>query len=110
MAEDRVRHILMSKKLPKIMSFLEKDGSVECILLLYMNKGRWSKAKEFLESINRTPLSDGTFRSRMLELVDLKISFRAEIDLLRSRYEISESGQIIADLILEYFEKLEPYF
>ena len=115
MGEDGVRHILMSEKLPKILSslekivsFLEKDGSIECILLLYLNKGRWKEAKEFLESVN-SPIKDGIFRSRMFELEHLKISRDISIDL-KKHYQISEFGKIIANLIIEYFEKFEPYF
>ncbi len=104
MAEDRVRHILTDEKLSEIKDFLEKNRAIDCIFLKHLNKGRWKDAKEFMKSINR-PMDDGTFRSRMMGLGLLPP--RDEFGPLKKYYEPTKISEILAELLLDFFEKLE---
>jgi len=106
MAEDRVRHILMDVKLSKVKDFLEKNRAIDCVFLQYLGKRRWKDAKEFMNSINH-PIDDGTFRARMTELIFLFLRAQRGIDPLRKYYEKNEMDQILAELLLEFFEKIE---
>jgi hypothetical protein len=65
--EEKVKHILTDKRLSEFKNFLESSFSIECILLLYMDKNRWKDAKEFMRSLNM-PISDGTWRARMIQI------------------------------------------
>lgn len=105
MIEDRVRHILTDEKLSKIKSLLEKNRAIDCIFLLYLNKGRWKDAKEFVKSIN-LPMNDGIFRSRMMELGDLHM-LAYDDGLSKKYHNVSDKGKILAELLIEFFEKLE---
>lgn len=52
-------------------------------------------------------LSDGTFRSRMIELESLGIAESVAIDPLKKYYVITELGNKVADLLLNLFDELE---
>ncbi len=101
--EEIIKRILTDKKLSAIKSMLEKDHAIDCIFLLYLDKGRWKNAKEFMQSHNLT-LSDGTFRSRMMEIEDLGLAKSVPIDPLKKYYVITEFGEKVARLLLELFE------
>jgi hypothetical protein len=103
MAEDRVRHVLTDERLWEIKSMLEKNRAIDCVLLFYLNKGRWKEAKEFMKSINR-PMDDATFRARMIELQTLGLSERSE--RLKKYYVRTKFKEVLGELILEFLEKL----
>jgi len=104
--EEEIKTILTDKKLSAIKSMLEKDHAIDCILLLYLEKGKWKNAKDFMQKLNLT-LSDGTFRSRMMEIEDLGLAKSIAIDPLKKYYVKTELGETTAKLLLEFFKKIK---
>jgi len=105
---EEVVNILTDKKLSAIKSMLEKDHAIDCILLLHLDKGRWKDAKEFMQGLKLT-LSDGTFRSRMMEIEDLGLAKSVPIDPLKKYYVKTEFGGKVANLLLEFFEQVKSF-
>jgi len=103
--EEKVAKILTDKKLSAIKSMLEKDHAIDCILLLHLDKGRWKNAKAFMQELELT-LSDGTFRSRMMEIENLGLAKSVAIDPLKKYYIKTEFGEKVAKLLLEFFEQV----
>jgi hypothetical protein len=103
--EEKIKSILTDPKLAAIKAMLEKDHAIDCIFLLYMNRGKWKPAKEFMRDNNLT-LSDGTFRSRMIEIADLGLAEPIPIDPLKKYYVMTELGEKVAKLLLELFDNL----
>jgi hypothetical protein len=103
--EEKIKHILTDPKLAAIKAMLEKDHAIDCIFLLHMKRGKWKEAKDFMRQNNLT-LSDGTFRSRMIEIQDLGLAKSERIDPLKRYYLKTEFGEKIAKLLLEFFDKL----
>lgn len=104
--EEKAKHILTSPKLAAIKAMLEKDHAIDCILLLYMKRGKWKEAKEFMRQ-NGLTLSDGTFRARMIEIEELGFAKSERIDPLKKYYLKTELGQKVAELLLDLFDKLD---
>jgi tryptophan synthase alpha subunit len=104
-AEAKAKHILTDPKLSMIKAMLEKDHAIDCILLLYMNRGKWKEAKDFMRE-NGLTLSDGTFRARMIEIEELGLAKSERIDPLKKFYVKTEFGQKAAELLIELFDKL----
>ena len=102
---ENIKRILTDEKLSAIKSMLEKDHAIDCIFLLYLDKGRWKNAKEFMQKLNLT-LSDGTFRSRMMEIEDLGLAKSVPIDPLKKYYVITEFGENVAKRLLELFDAI----
>ena len=84
---------------------LEKDHAIDCIFLLHLERGRWKNAKAFMQELNLT-LSDGTFRSRMMEIEHLGLAKSVAIDPLKKYYVKTDFGEMIAELLLDFFRKL----
>ena len=105
MVEEEIRNILTDEKLSAIKAVLEKDHAIDCIFLLEMEKGRWKNAKAFMRELNLT-LSDGTFRSRMMEMENLGLAKSVAIDPLKKYYVKTELGEKVAKLLLEFFDGL----
>jgi DNA-binding HxlR family transcriptional regulator len=103
--EEKIKRILTDPKLSAVKAMLEKDHAIDCILLLYLNRGKWKEAKEFMRQLGLT-LSDGTFRARMIEIEDLGLARSERIDPLKKYYLKTELGEKIAKLLLEFFDKL----
>jgi len=101
-----VKRILTGPKLAPIKTMLEKDHAIDCILLLYMNRGKWKEAKEYMHE-NHLTLSDGTFRARMIEIEQLGLAKSERIDPLKKYYLKTELGEKVAKLLLELFDKLD---
>ena len=106
MSEEQIKNILTGEKLSGIKAALEKDHAIDCIFLLKLGNGRWKNAKSFMNDSNLT-LSDGTFRSRMMEMEQLGLAESVAIDPLKKYYVITELGEKIADLLLDLFAALE---
>jgi hypothetical protein len=70
-----------------------------------LGKGRWKNAKAFMSERNLT-LSDGTFRSRMIEMEDLGLAKSIAIDPLKKYYVKTELGEKVAELLLNLFNSL----
>jgi DNA-binding HxlR family transcriptional regulator len=104
-AEGKIKNILTDKKLSAIKAVLEKDHAIDCIFLLKLGNGRWKNAKAFMRDLGLT-LSDGTFRSRMMEMEQLGLAESVAIDPLKKYYVITELGDTVADLLLGLFDEL----
>ena len=103
---DKIKHILTGPKSAAIKAMLEKDHAIDCIFLLYMNRGKWKEAKDFMRQ-NGLTLSDGTFRARMIEIEDLGLAKGERIDPLKKYYVKTDLGEKIAKLLLEFFDELK---
>jgi hypothetical protein len=103
--EEKVKHILTDPKLSAVKAMLEKDHAIDCIFLLYMNRGKWKEAKDFMRE-NKLTLSDGTFRSRMIEIEELGLAKSERIDPLKKYYLKTQLGEKVAKLLLEFFDEL----
>ncbi len=105
-AEEEIKAILTDKKLSAIKAMLEKDHAIDCIFLLYLERGRWKNAKAFMQEQDLT-LSDGTFRSRMMEIENLGLAESVAIDPLKKYYVKTEFGEKLAKLLLELFREIK---
>ncbi len=103
--EEKVKQILTDPKFARIKAMLEKDHAIDCIMLLHLDRGKWKEAKDFMRD-NKLTLSDGTFRSRMLEIEDLGLAKSERIDPLKKLYKKTESGEKVAQLLLKFFDGL----
>ncbi len=106
MVEEKIRNILTDEKLSAIKALLEKDHAIDCIFLLKLENGRWKNAKAFMHDLDLT-LSDGTFRTRMMEMEDLGLAESVAIDPLKKYYVITELGEKVANLLLGLFDELK---
>jgi DNA-binding HxlR family transcriptional regulator len=104
--EEKVKHILTDPRLSAIKTMLEKDHAIDCLFLLYVGRGKWKEAKEFMRK-NKLTLSDGTFRARMIEIEELGLAKSERIDPLKKYYLKTELGEKVAKLLLELFDDLE---
>jgi len=103
--EEKVKLILTDERLSAIKTMLEKDHAIDCLLLLYLNRGKWKDAKDFMRE-NKLTLSDGTFRSRMIEIEQLGLAKSERIDPLKKYYMKTELGEKVAMLLLGFFDEL----
>jgi hypothetical protein len=104
--EEKIKHVLTDPKLSVIKAMLEKDHAIDCLLLLYVGRGKWKEAKDFMHK-NELTLSDGTFRARMIEIESLGLAKSQRIDPLKKYYLKTEAGEKIAKLLLGLFDELE---
>jgi len=104
--EEKIKRILTEPKYAAIKAMLEKDHAIDCILLLYMSRGKWKEAKDLMRE-NKLTLSDGTFRARMIEIEGLGLAKSERIDPLKKYYLKTEFGEKVAKLLLEFFDKLD---
>jgi hypothetical protein len=103
--EEKVKRILTGPRLSAIKAMIEKDHAIDCIFLLYINRGKWKEAKDFMRE-NKLTLSDGTFRARMIEIEDLGLAKSERIDPLKKYYLKTELGEKVAKLLLEFFDEI----
>ena len=103
--EGKIKHILTDEKLSAIKTMLEKDHAIDCIFLLHLKRGKWKEAKDFMRT-NKLTLSDGTFRSRMIEIEQLGLAKSERIDPLKKYYVITELGEKVAKLLLDFFDEI----
>jgi hypothetical protein len=104
--EEKVKHILTDPKLSAVKAMLEKDHAIDCIFLLHLSRGKWKEAKDFMRN-NKLTLSDGTFRARMIEIEQLGLAKSERIDPLKKYYLITELGEKVANLLLEFFDEVD---
>ena len=104
--EEKVKQILTHSRLAAIKAMLEKDHAIDCLLLLYINRGKWKDAKDFMRD-NKLTLSDGTFRARMIEIEELGLAKSERIDPLKKYYLETPLGEKVAKLLLGFFDELE---
>ena len=103
--EEKVKRILTDPRLSAIKAMIEKDHAIDCILLLHVSRGKWKEAKDFMRE-NKLTLSDGTFRSRMIEIEELGLAKSERIDPLKKYYLKTQLGEKVAKLLLEFFDEL----
>ncbi|HLE75718.1 MAG TPA: hypothetical protein VI864_06715 [Candidatus Bathyarchaeia archaeon] len=103
--EEKIKRILTDPRLSAIKTMLEKDHAIDCIFLLYMKRGKWKEAKDFMRE-NKLTLSDGTFRSRMIEIAELGLAKSERIDPLKKYYLKTELGEKVAKLLLNFFDEV----
>jgi len=104
--EEKIKHILTDPKLSAMKAMLEKDHAIDCLFLLHLSRGKWKEAKDFMRT-NKLTLSDGTFRSRMIEIEQLGLAKSERIDPLKKYYVITELGEKMAKLLLGFFEEFD---
>jgi hypothetical protein len=104
--EDKIKRVLTDEKTASIKAMLEKDHAIDCLLLLYVGRGKWKDAKDFMRDNNLT-LSDGTFRARMIEIESLGLAKSERIDPLKKYYQKTALGEKVAKLLLEFFDEVE---
>ncbi len=104
--EEKVKQILTDPRLAALKAMLEKDHAIDCLLLLYINRGKWKDAKDFMRD-NKLTLSDGTFRARMIEIEDLGLAKSERIDPLKKYYLETPFGEKVAKLLLKLFDELK---
>ncbi len=105
MDEEKIKRILTEPKLASIKAMLEKDHAIDCLFLLYVGRGKWKDAKDFMRE-NKLTLSDGTFRARMIEIESLGLAKSERIDPLKKYYMKTELGEKVAKLLLGFFDEL----
>ena len=105
MDEEKIKRVLTDPKMAAVKSMLEKDHAIDCLLLLYVGRGKWKDAKDFMRENNLT-LSDGTFRARMIEIESLGLAKSERIDPLKKYYVKTELGEKVAKLLLGFFDEL----
>jgi DNA-binding HxlR family transcriptional regulator len=103
--EEKIKHVLTDPKLSAIKAMLEKDHAIDCIFLLHVSRGKWKEAKDFMRK-NKLTLSDGTFRARMIEIEQLGLAKSERIDPLKKYYLITELGEKVATILLEFFDEV----
>jgi hypothetical protein len=104
--EEKIKRVLTDPKMAAVKAMLEKDHAIDCLLLLYVGRGKWKDAKDFMRENNLT-LSDGTFRARMIEIESLGLAKSERIDPLKKYYQKTELGEKVAKLLLGFFDELE---
>ena len=104
--EEKIKRILTDAKLSAVKTMLEKDHAIDCLLLLHVGRGKWKDAKDFMHE-NKLTLSDGTFRSRMIEIEQLGLAKSERIDPLKKYYLKTPLGEKVAKLLLGFFDELE---
>jgi hypothetical protein len=102
--EEKIKHVLTDPKLSAIKAMLEKDHAIDCLFLLYVGRGKWKEAKDFMRK-NKLTLSDGTFRARMIEIEELGLAKSERIDPLKKYYLKTELGEKVAKLLLGFFDE-----
>lgn len=103
--EEKIKHVLTEQKMAAIKAMLEKDHAIDCLLLLYVGRGKWKDAKDFMRA-NELTLSDGTFRARMIEIESLGLAKSERIDPLKKYYVKTEFGNKVAKLLLGFFDEV----
>ncbi len=100
-----VTRILTDPRLSAVKRMLEKDHAIDCLLLLYLNRGKWKEAKSYMRELGLT-LSDGTFRARMIEIEHNNLAESHQIDPLKKYYTITDKGEKLVQLLIHLFKKL----
>ena len=103
--EEKIKHVLTDERLAPIKAMLEKDHAIDCLMLLYVGRGKWKDAKDFMRK-NKLTLSDGTFRARMIEIESLGMAKSERIDPLKKYYLKTELGEKVAKLLLQFFDEI----
>jgi len=102
---NRIQHILKDRWFSTIKSALGKKHAIDCILLLYLDKGHHKDAMFFMENLG-LPFSDGAYYARMKELTKLGLAKQIPIDAHRNYYTKTELCEKAAKLLIDFFGTL----
>jgi len=102
--EEQVTKVLTTPETADVKRMLEKDHAMDCLFLLAMGKGKWKAAKDYMNKHDLT-LSDGTYRSRMIEITQLGLATAELLDPLKKRYIVTKKGRKLALELLELLQK-----
>lgn len=103
--EKQITKVLTTPEIAAIKRMLEKDHAIDCLFLLALDKGKWKKAKTYMNKHNLT-LSDGTYRARMIEITQLGLAKATPIDPLKKQYSITKKGEKLAMALLELLQNV----
>ncbi len=103
--EKQITKVLTTPETAGVKAMLEKDHAIDCLFLLVLDKGKWKKAKTYMNKHNLT-LSDGTYRSRMIEITQLGLAKAIPIDPLKKQYAITEEGKKLAMALLSLLQNV----
>ena len=103
--EKQITKVLTTSEIAVIKRMLEKDHAIDCLFLLALDKGKWKKAKSYMNKYKLT-LSDGTYRARMIEITLLGLAKAIPIDPLKKRYVITKKGKKLAMALLELLQSV----
>ncbi len=101
--EQQITEILTTSGKASIKRMIEKDHAIDCLFLLAMDKGKWKKAKSYMNK-HKLTLSDGTYRSRMIEITQLGLAKATPIDPLKKQYSITKKGKALAMALLDLLQ------
>jgi len=103
--EEQITKVLTTSETAEIKRMLEKDHAVDCLFLLALDKGKWKKAKTYMNK-HKLTLSDGTYRARMIEITQLGLSKATPIDPLKKQYTITKKGEKLATALLKLLQNI----
>jgi hypothetical protein len=103
--EDDIVRILTTPDVAAVKTMLEKDHAVDCLFLLALGKGKWKRAKGFMNK-HKLTLSDGTYRARMIEITQLGFARAEALDPLKKQYIITHKGERLASALLKLLQEL----
>lgn len=103
--EEQITKVLTTSEIATIKRMLEKDHAIDCLFLLELDKGKWKKAKTYMNK-HKLTLSDGTYRARMIEITQLGLAKATPIDPLKKRYTITKKGKKLATALLELLQNI----
>ena len=101
--EEQITKVLTTSQTAAVKTMLEKDHAIDCLFLLLLDKGKWKKAKSYMNE-HKLTLSDGTYRARMIEITQLGLAKSTPIDPLKKRYTITAKGKSLANALLKLLE------
>ena len=103
--EKQITKVLTTSEIAVIKRMLEKDHAIDCLFLLALDKGKWKKAKTYMNKHGLT-LSDGTYRARMIEITQLGLAKATPIDPLKKQYGITKKGEKLAMALLNLLQNV----
>lgn len=103
--EEQITKVLTKSEIAAIKRMLEKDHAIDCLFLLTLDKGKWKKAKTYMNKHGLT-LSDGTYRARMIEITQLGLAKATPIDPLKKQYSITKKGSKLAMALLSLLQNV----
>lgn len=102
--EEQITQVVTTPETAAIKRMLEKDHAMDCLFLLALGKGKWKNAKDYMNK-HKLTLSDGTYRSRMIEITQLGLATAEFLDPLKKRYIITKKGRKLALALLRLLQK-----
>lgn len=103
--EEQITKVLTDPQIAMVKAMLEKDHAIDCLFLLALDKGKWKKAKSYMNKHSLT-LSDGTYRARMIEITQLGFAKATPIDPLKKQYSATKKGSKLAMALLELLQNI----